>query len=241
MGLQSALRLIYPPSCISCDTQLDEEFALCSTCWRDTPFISGLVCDTCGVPLPGESDGHNEICDDCMTIARPWDRGRAALLYAGNARRLVLALKHGDRQDLAVPAASWLMAGLREIRTKNETVIVPVPAHWTRLISRRYNQAALLAKEVAGLAGLPYLPDGLVRRKATKKQDGMGRDARFANLANTIFPHQKRGDQITGKEVVLVDDVMTSGATLAAAAEACYGAGATRVCILALARVAKDD
>jgi len=239
MGMQNALRLIYPPTCISCDVQLDEEFALCGNCWRNTPFIAGLVCDACGTPLPGESDGHNELCDDCMAIARPWDRGSATLLYAGNARRLILAMKHGDRQDLALPAARWLVPGMRKL-VGPRAIIVPVPAHWTRLIRRRYNQAALLARELAAMTGTTYLPDALIRKKLTPKQDGMSRDARFANMAGAIQPHPKRGPGLADKEVLLIDDVMTSGATFAAATEACYSAGAARVCVLALARVAKD-
>ncbi|MEE9427692.1 MAG: ComF family protein [Paracoccaceae bacterium] len=239
MGLQTALRLIYPPSCISCSTLLDEEFALCSNCWGETPFITGLVCDFCGVPLPGDSDGHKERCDDCMTIARPWERGRAALLYAGNARRLVLAMKHGDRQDLAVPAARWLVTPMRQLVGKG-AIVVPIPAHWTRLIQRRYNQAALLAKELAATTGETYLPDALVRKRVTKVQDGMGRSERFTNMAGAITPHKKHAVKLAGQEVLLIDDVMTSGATFAATTEACYAAGAARVCVLALARVAKD-
>jgi len=239
MGMQSALRLIYPPACISCDVHLHEEFALCGNCWCDTPFISGLVCDACGVPLPGKSDAPKELCDDCLSIARPWDRGRAVMLYAGNARNLILAMKHGDRQDLAVPAARWMVAPMRQLAGPDAR-IVPVPAHWTRLVRRRYNQAALLAQELASLTGNRFLPDSLVRRKPTRIQDGMGRDARFANMADAIRPHPKRGDQLAGQQIILIDDVMTSGATFAAAAEACFVAGATRVCVLALARVAKD-
>ncbi len=240
MGLQSALRLIYPAGCISCNTQLDQEFALCGECWRDTPFISGLVCNRCGVPLPGEEDDTTVQCDDCMVIARPWAQGRAALLYAGNARRLVLALKHGDRQELALPAAGWMLPQMRKMNVAGDGLIVPVPSHWTRLLRRRYNQAALLAKELSRQAGIACLPDALVRRKVTRVQDGMGRIARFDNMSGAIVPHPKRGLEIKGKQALLIDDVMTSGATFAAATEACYVAGATRVCVLALARVAKD-
>jgi len=239
VGLQSALRLIYPPACVSCGAHLDEEFALCGDCWRSTSFIAGLVCNACGVPLPGASDGKEELCDDCMVIARPWDMGRAALLYAGTGRRLVLAMKHGDRQDLALPAARWMAGPMRQMVGPG-TVVAPIPAHWTRLLTRRYNQAALLAGELAVLAGHSYLPDGLVRVKATVVQDGKGRDARFANMAGAIRAHPKRGVGLAGKQVLLVDDVMTSGATFAAATEACFNAGATRVCVLALARVAKQ-
>ncbi len=239
MGLQSALRLIYPARCISCDALLEEDFSLCGDCWRETPFIAGLICDTCGLPLPGSSDSKTELCDDCLVIARPWDKGRAALLYARNARRLVLALKHGDRQELAIPAARWMAIPMQDLAGP-QTLIVPVPAHWSRLIRRRYNQAALLAIELSRITGNPCLPDGLIRRKPTQIQDGMSREERFANLSGAILPHRRRRSSLAGRQVLLVDDVMTSGATFAAATEACFSAGVTRVCVLALARVAKD-
>ena len=100
MGLQAVLQMIYPPQCISCDALVTSDFGLCGKCWRETPFIAGLVCDQCGTPLPGEDPGHAVHCDDCLLIARPWDQGRAALLYKDNARKMVLQMKHGDRTDL---------------------------------------------------------------------------------------------------------------------------------------------
>lgn len=237
--MQRAWQVIYPPQCISCDALMGEEDALCGDCWRETPFITGLVCDACGTPLPGEEDLAEALCDDCMTIARPWDKGRAAVLYKGNARRLVLALKHGDRLELAKPMARWLVNSVRSILLP-DMVVVPVPAHRMRLFTRRYNQAALIANEMAKIAALKVLPDTLVRLRPTIVQDGMGRDARFSNMSGAITPHHKRGAQLDGRAVLLVDDVMTSGATLAAATEACHAAGASSVYVSALARVAKD-
>ncbi|MDG1117526.1 MAG: double zinc ribbon domain-containing protein, partial [Flavimaricola sp.] len=107
MMLQSALRLIYPAQCVSCGDLTETDFALCGTCWRDTSFIGGLVCDACGSPLPGEDRGEQVLCDDCMVIARPWARGRAALVYDGTGRKLVLALKHGDRTEIARTVGPW--------------------------------------------------------------------------------------------------------------------------------------
>lgn len=237
--MQRALQLIYPHQCISCATLVDTGYSLCGDCWRETPFIAGLVCDACGTPLPGETDGAVEFCDDCTVILRPWHRGRAALIYKGNARKMVLALKHGDRQELAIPAARWMYASAQSIIDR-DTVIVPVPAHWTRLLRRRYNQAVLLARELGKLGGLKVLPTALVRQRHTPVQDGKGRDARFRNVADAIAPHPRRGAALGGKRVLIVDDVMTSGATLSAATQACHAAGATQVCVVALARVAKD-
>ena len=119
-------------------------------------------------------------------------------------------------------------------------LIAPVPLHWTRLFRRRYNQSALLSRAVAGAAGLDHCPDLLVRSRKTASQDGRNRDARFANVAGAIRLHPRRAGRIAGRDVLLIDDVMTSGATLAAAADACLAGGADTVSTLVLARVAKD-
>ncbi|MEZ5777246.1 MAG: double zinc ribbon domain-containing protein [Paracoccaceae bacterium] len=238
-GMQSALHLVFPPQCILCSEPSVTDFGLCGPCWRETPFISGLVCDRCGMKLPGEDEGRIEYCDDCLTIARPWDRGRAALLYRDNGRKVVLALKHGDRLDLARPAGDWLLRAAQPI-LEPEMLVAPVPLHWTRLFRRRFNQSALLSKALARLAGREHCPDLLVRSRRTAKQDGRDRDARFSNLSAAIRVHPRHIARLHGRDVLLVDDVMTSGATFAAAADACRAAGAQSVCVLALARVAKD-
>lgn len=239
MQLQSIIRAIYPAQCVACDAQTESDYGLCGACWAQTQFIGGLVCDTCGTPLPGEDRGDVVQCDDCMTIARPWDQGRAVLAYAGIGRRLVLGLKHGDRTEFAQSAARWMAQKLSLLRI-TDPVIVPVPLHWTRLVRRRYNQSALLAKALGAQVGCPVCVDALVRCKQTKPLDGHSRDARFAALADAITTNPKRVDQIMGQSVLLVDDVMTSGATLAASAEAARAAGAANVSIVTLARVVKD-
>jgi predicted amidophosphoribosyltransferase len=238
-AVTAALHLVYPPQCLTCEAQVTTDFALCPDCWRETPFVAGLVCDLCGTPLPGQDPGHAVHCDDCLSVARPWSRGRAALLYQGNARDLVLALKHGDRMDLALPAARWLHRACLPM-VEPGMLVAPVPLHWLRLIRRRYNQAALLAGGLARLAGLDHCPDLLQRQRRTPTQDGRGREARFANLQGAIRIHPRRRALLAERPVMLVDDVMTSGATLAAAAEACLAAGASRVVVAALARVAKE-
>lgn len=237
--MQAALRWIYPPQCLICDAAVASDFGLCAQCWRDTPFVGGLVCDTCGTPLHGEA-GDIAHCDDCLTLGRPWDQGRSALMYRDNGRKLVLALKHGDRMDLARPAAEWLHRAVADI-LRPDMIVAPVPLHWWRLFRRRYNQSALLSGHLARLAGLAHCPDLLQRPRFTGTQDGRGREGRFENMAGAIRPHPKRIHLMAGRDVLLVDDVMTSGATLAAATEACLAAGAVRVSICALARVAKND
>jgi len=231
--------LIYPSRCPLCGVTVDSDFGLCGPCWRDTPFISGLVCDACGVPLPGEAGGQAEFCDECLTHAWPWSRGRAALLYHENGRRLVLALKHGDRHDVIRPAAKWLARAAAPL-LQPDTLLAPVPLHWTRMLRRRYNQSALLVQALARETGQPHCLDLLQRRKRTQTLKGLDRAARHAMLSDAIRVNPARRALIVDRPLLIVDDVMTSGATLSAAAQAAFAAGAQDVCILTLARVAKD-
>jgi ComF family protein len=238
-GMQAALHMIYPPQCLTCDALVTSDFGLCGTCWRETPFITGTVCDKCGIPLPGEDLGHAAHCDDCMLIARPWSQGRAALLYKDCARQMVLGLKHADRQDLVRPVAAWMhRAALPMLR--DGMLVAPIPLHWFRLFRRKYNQAALLSAAVARLGGLEHCPDLLQRRRYTGSQEGRDRAQRFSNMTDAIALHRRHAARVEGRQILLVDDVMTSGATFAAAAEACLAAGANEIFVLALTRVAKD-
>ncbi len=239
MRLESALRLIYPACCLNCLGMTEADFALCGACWRETPFIDGTVCDRCGTPLPGRDGSERALCDDCLKIDRPWRQGRAVLLYRDTARHMVMAFKHGDRTELARPFGDWMARAAAPLLRSN-TLLVPIPLHRRRLWTRRYNQAALLAARIARETGLSHCPDALVRTRMTSPLEGHDRAARFLALEGSIAPHRRRGGQMAGRPVLLVDDVMTSGATFAAAAQAARAAGATDLCVIALARVAKD-
>ncbi|WGW04621.1 ComF family protein [Tropicibacter oceani] len=236
--MQTLVQLVYPPRCLSCGGMVESDFGLCGVCWRDTPFIAGLTCDLCGTRLPGSSD-REEHCDDCLTTARPWSKGRAALEYKDRGRRMVLALKHGDRHDIARPAARWMARQTRSI-VREDTLVVPVPLHLHRHLARRYNQSALLAEALAAELDLDWCPDLLQRPQKTPSLDGKSRDERFATLAGRLSVSPLREGLIRGRSVLIVDDVMTSGATLAAATEASLAAGATEVFVSVLARVVKD-
>ncbi|WP_246849447.1 ComF family protein [Rubellimicrobium arenae] len=228
-------RAVYPPACIACGALTESEFALCGPCWRDAGFLMGaLVCDSCGIPLPGQDAGPVH-CDDCLRRPRPWSRGRAALPYRATGRQLALALKHGDRTDLAKPMGRWLAAAASPL-LQDDQVLVPVPLHWSRLLRRRYNQAQLLAREAGRLLGRPVVPDALVRCRATRSLGHGGREARAAALSGVIVPHPRQGRRLQGRAVLLIDDVMTSGATLSACAGAAREAGAADVRVLVLAR-----
>ena len=178
------------------------------------------------------------ICDDCLSTPRPWQAGRAVFGYAGVGRKLVLGLKHGDRAEIARAAGRWMARAGADL-FNDKPVFVPIPLHWRRLAKRRFNQAALLAQAVAHETGLPCVPQALIRR-ATPTQDGRDHAARFENVSSAILPHPRHGQAIRGKPIVLIDDVMTSGATFTAAAQACHQAGGGPIRVMALARVGRD-
>lgn len=232
------LRAVFPPLCIACDTEMGSESGLCPACWAETEFARGTSCDSCGVPLPGASDGQTLRCDDCLVHPRLWDQGRTVMLYSGTGRQLVLALKHGDRLDLVPPLARWLAQAAAPLLGP-DTVIAPIPLHRWRLIRRRYNQAALLSRALARLGGHAHCADLFTRLRATPRQKGLTRPERQTNLEGAIAISAKRAALIDGRPLLIVDDVMTSGATLSAATRAAREAGASRVCVVTLARVAK--
>lgn len=239
-GMQALLHLVYPPQCICCDALVTKDFAMCGPCWVSTPFISGLVCDLCGVPLPGDEVDRPVHCDDCLRVARPWSQGRAATLYRDNARDLILQLKHSDRVDLAVSAGAWLYRAAAPI-LQPDMLLAPIPLYWLRLLRRKYNQSALLCSALARRSGLPHCPDLLIRTRNTGSQEGRDREGRFRNMSGAIELRASHAGAVRNRHVLLIDDVMTSGATFAAATEACLSAGAKRVSVLALSRVAKES
>ena len=240
MTLQSILSILYPAQCIACENLIAEDAALCPDCWRDTPFIQGAVCHKCGAPLMGDAPGDETAkCDDCLVTERPWDSGTSVLVYKGITRRLILAFKHGDRQDLVRPFAVWAASKIRANLGEGD-VLIPVPIHWRRLIKRRYNQSSLVAHQIAALTGAKFMPDALVRTRHTKPQEGLSFQERFDLQRGTIRTHPTRSKELAGRRVFIVDDVMTSGATMSVAARAAKSAGATKVHTITLARVVKE-
>lgn len=233
-----AIDTIYPPRCLACTAATDAARGLCAACWADTHFIAGTACRKCGVPLLGDA-GAEDVCESCSRHPPAWDRGAAAFLYAGAGRRMVLALKHGDRLDTVRPLAAWMARAGRTLLAEAD-VIAPVPLHWRRLVLRRYNQSAELARRLGRDAGRPVVPDLLTRRRATAPQSG-ARDRRAKNQAGAFAIAPRRAGLVAGRRILLVDDVLTSGATLSACADTLRAAGAVGVDALVLARVAFED
>jgi predicted amidophosphoribosyltransferase len=233
-----ALDLMYPPVCAACGAATGAAGGLCPDCFAGAGFIAGSVCDRCGTPVAAEG----LLCDGCRHAPMAFDRARAAALYQGAARRAALALKHGDRLDIARHAAVWMLRAGHGL-VADAALIAPVPLHWTRLVARRSNQSAELARRIARLAGreAALAPDLLRRTRRTPSQEGRTRSGRLENVAGAFAVNGRWMGRVHGARVLLVDDVLTTGATLSACAAALRAAGAAGVDALALARVARGD
>ncbi len=232
----AVLDLLLPPHCLRCGAPVAATGALCAACWRAITFLGSPCCACCGLPFAYEL-GAGALCGACAREHPAYARARAALRYDDESRRLILALKHGDRLNLA-PAMGLWMRRAGAILIAEADVIVPVPLHWTRLFARRYNQAAVLAHAL--VQGRPPVgADFLVRRRRTPSQGKKSAAARRRNVASA-FAVGRRAD-IAGKRVLLVDDVLTTGATIEECARVLLRAGAAQVDALTLARTVREE
>jgi ComF family protein len=226
---------ILPPRCLACGTIVDEPDALCSACWAGMNFFAPPWCAVCGLPFPHPM-GDNAVCADCARQRPSWDRARAVMRYDKHSRHLVLALKHGDRTHVAGALGRWMRRAGADL-LDGADMIVPVPLHWTRLFARRYNQAGLLAHAIRAAGGPPVAPDWLVRRRRTPSQGRLGPAARARNVRGAFA--LRRGCDVKDKRIVLVDDVLTTGATVEECARILRRAGAGFVGVLTLSRAVR--
>lgn len=219
---------LVPPTCPHCTAIVSRPGGLCADCWADIPRLPGKICVSCGLTGFAE-DGPLSACD-CQHLPQIYDQRRAIWAYDGIAKSLILRLKHGDRPDIAADLARLLRVELHGLE-RDCDLIVPVPVHWQRFLTRRYNQAELIGAALSNQTGVPHCM-GLVRTRATPSQSG-GRGRRAKNVRDAFTCDV----DLTGKRVLLVDDVMTTGATLGACAAALKGAGAETVHYAVLAAV----
>jgi ComF family protein len=226
---------VLPPRCLACGTIVDEPDALCSSCWAGMTFFAPPWCAVCGLPFPHPM-GEEAVCADCARQKPSWDRARAVMRYDKHSRHLVLALKNGDRTHVARELGRWMgRAGAELLECAD--MVVPVPLHWTRLFTRRYNQAGLLAHAIRAAGGPPVAPDWLVRRRRTPSQGRLGPAARARNVRGAFAV--RRGCEVKGKRIVLVDDVLTTGATVEECARVLRRGGAAFVAVLTLSRAVR--
>lgn len=236
--LAACADVIVPPCCLVCRTPLAAHQVLCAACWREVQFIRPPLCDVLGTPLPFDTGGRMV---SAAAAARPpaYDRARAVAHFSGSMRTLIHQLKYADRHDARALCGRWLAAAAGDLIAGID-VVVPVPLSRLRLLSRRYNQAAILAQELARATGLS-VDVGLLRRaRFTRPQVGLTRDQRRRNLAGAFQVAPRRRPWLAGRSVLLIDDVITTGATAEACARALKRAGAARVDVLALAMVTNE-
>lgn len=237
-GLGRTLDAVLPPRCLKCGEVVAASGALCPACWQQLSFLEPPCCVCCGQPFDFDL-GPDSLCGACTQNPPAFDRARSVLRYDEASRDLILAFKHADRTSLAPTFSAWLNRVGRDLIADSD-LIVPVPLHWSRLFTRRYNQAALIAQGLGALSGKPVTPDLLIRRRATQKQGHLGRLARQRNVAGAFALHPRAGD-LSGQRILLIDDVITTGATITNCARVLRKGGAEKVNILAVARVIQAD
>ncbi|MEI8144488.1 MAG: ComF family protein [Alphaproteobacteria bacterium] len=231
----AALDLLLPAVCAACRDPVADHNALCPSCWKQVSFISEPVCERLGTPLPFDI-GPGALSPAAIANPPDFDRARAAFRYDAVGRALIHALKYGDRQEVGPVLARWMARAGHRLLTDADA-LVPVPLHWTRLFSRRFNQAAELARAVAAISGVAYEPQLLVRGKRTRHQIGLSKAARATNVQGAFKVSPERLGWVRGRRIILVDDVLTTGATVAACTRALRRAGAVRIDVLTAARV----
>jgi len=232
---KTVLDLLFPPLCIGCRTPVADT-GFCAGCWDKLTFLEGPACACCGLPFPVALDGEI-LCAACLARPPAFDRARAIMAYDENSRGAILALKHADRLELVPGFTRWLARTGQSLIAESD-MVVPVPLHRSRLWLRRYNQSAELARRLAHDWKLHFDPLALVRSRATRSQGAMASaKARRRNVLGAFkVPDSGR---VSGKRILLLDDVLTTGATAEACARALKRAGARKVHVLALARVVK--
>ena len=247
--------LVYPPRCPMCGDAIGAQTGLCTSCWSQLEVPLGPRCASCQMPLARVHDGaeaggsyaqtEGDQCGDCAKSAAVngglgHDGIAAATLYNSISRQLVLNFKHGKRVALASLLARLMAARLGEFSdTLDRPLLVPVPLHRARLWQRGFNQSALIAKELERLGSGVLLVDGLMRHKRTPSLGNRSAAERTDLLADAISVQRSRQKRIAGRDAVLVDDVVTTGATSNACVKALKDAGARRVVIACFARVAR--
>jgi ComF family protein len=230
---------ILPHRCLGCAVMIDAEASLCADCWRQLTLIGSPFCRLCGYPLP-QVVAAAPLCGACAADPPVYDRARAALRYDDGSRRLILRFKHADRTDIARTFGRLMVTAGRDLLDDCD-LIAPVPLHRWRLLQRGYNQSAMLAQVLHRATGVPLVPDLLQRTVSTRSQQGLSGHQRQRNITSSAFRlHPWQRSKVAGKRILLIDDVLTTGATVAACTRVLRQGGAEAIDILALAKVVRD-
>lgn len=230
------LDLVFPPVCLCCRAAVAEPGAVCAACWQAMALIERPYCERLGTPFAADYGAGPLLSPEAMANPPVYARARAVARFDGPARQLVHRLKYGDRLELARTMGAWMARVGEEVLVEAD-LLVPVPLHRWRLARRQFNQSALLAKAVSRRCGVPVAPGLLRRVKATPSQVGLSRGQRGLNVQGAFRIDPDQAGRLADRAVVLVDDVLTSGATVNAAARVLLRGGARRVDVLVFARV----
>jgi len=235
-----ALDFVLPPRCAACDRPIGSADGLCGGCWAETPFLDAPWCERLGLPFSHDL-GPGALSPTAIAEPPVFDRARAATHYDGPARDMVLGLKFQRRRELALPMGRWMARAGREF-FEGSPLVVPVPLHRFRLWQRRFNQSADLARAFARSAGLEVSVTALKRNRRTKAQVGLDAKERHKNVRGAFVLAGAEAQNISGRPVILIDDVLTTGSTVSACTRVLRRAGAARVDVLtfALADPARD-
>ncbi|BCH22749.1 amidophosphoribosyltransferase [Mesorhizobium sp. L-8-3] len=236
---EAPARLLFPPVCAGCRRKVSEPGTLCGRCWSKLRFLEKPWCAVMGTPFSHDM-GEGFLSAEAIADPPPFERARAAVAYTGVAREMVQGLKYNDRTDLAPWMARWMLRAGAELVAEAQ-VVVPLPLHWRRFLSRRFNQSAELGRAVARMAELPFEPEALRRLRGTRRQVGLRRNEREDNVRGAFRVPPEAEIHIRGRRVLLIDDVYTTGATAVAATLALKRGGAAAVDILTFARVLPGD
>jgi ComF family protein len=223
---------IFPPHAFDGGPRPQGE-GLTTAAWSQVRFIEKPRCDGCGMPF--EVDPKSR-CSACLADPFSFERARAACVYDDASRDLILRFKHGDRTEHAGLFARWIGRAAADV-IEDADAVTPVPLHPLRLLSRRFNQAAEMARPLAATAGLEFLPDALIRTRQTGTQGGKTGKGRERNVKGAFAVPNDRRKGVKGRRILLIDDVMTTGATLEACAKALLAGGARAVDCAVVARV----
>lgn len=228
---------ILPPVCLSCHDPLESGNKLCPTCWQGITFISAPYCQKTGHPLPYDAGPEAQ---STLALKQPpiYDKARAVALYEGTMRRLIHKLKYQDKHELTTLLASMMITSGSELIRESD-LLIPIPLHRWRFWQRRFNQSTLLAAKLAELTGLPLDHTSLIRHKKTRQQVGLTEQQRKRNMQGAFQLKPAAQPRLEGKNILLIDDVMTTGATANAAAALLKQAGCNSVMLLSIATVLK--
>ena len=238
MGLfKKVVDTIIPPRCVVTGDVVDQDGALSSTAWAQLNFINDPYCEICGIPFDLDA-GDKTQCVDCLSDRPVYHRHRSCVSYDDVSRKMILKFKHGDHINISRSFTPWLARSGQEF-WEGCDYLIPVPLHYWRLVYRRYNQAAILSSLLSKELNIEWLPQTLVRRRATVVQGHMNAADRRRNVRNAFEVEEKQSSKLKGKTVVLVDDVYTTGSTVNECAEALLDGGVEKVNVLTVSRVVR--